>query len=210
MLFCYFIAQSRPELEHGPYRTLEGAPLCFVRHEDLVAAARPWPPGARLAPELMLEYNAVLAAACKLATVLPLRVGTRFRDEAALRVLMAGRRRELLAALERLKDTTEMGLQAPLADQESAYQKAAELARLAQPLDARFQIRSRPAGGTFLEVAHLITRREVEAYRERLKAQGWESTGPRPPFHFLPEFLRLPVRAEQRPRRARRASASQS
>lgn len=210
IFYCYFIARSQPEIENPPYRTLDAAPLWFVRHGDLIAAVRRLPAGTRSTPELMLEYNGVLAAASKRGTVLPLRFGTSFRTEAAVVRLLAGRRTELSEALERLEDKVEMALRLSLPGPDAAREKAAQMAEIGRPLDSWFEVRSNPAGETILEVAHLIDRQEAAGYRQRLKSHAREVWGPRPPLHFLPQFLRMPVQAERGAGRARRGSAERA
>ena len=207
MLYCYFIARSQPEIENVSYRTLHEAPLYFVRRQDLIVAVRELPAGTRSTLELMLEYNAVLAAASKHATVLPLRFGTSFRGEAGVVHLLAGRGVELSAALERLEGKAEMGLRVSLPEGEDASRRAAEIAEISKPLDCWMEAQPNPAGGTLLELAHLILRQEAEGYRQRIKPHGLKVTGPHPPFHFLPQFLRLPVQAERRAGRGRSAAA---
>ncbi|MBI3666001.1 MAG: GvpL/GvpF family gas vesicle protein [Acidobacteria bacterium] len=205
MLYCYFIARSDPEVERLSFRTLSAAGVDFVREQDLVAATRRVPPGTRSTPELMLEYNAVLTAASKRATVLPLRFGSSFRSETTVARLLADRRPELLHALDRLEGKAEMSVRVRLKSEDSANARVAEINETCRPLDSWFEVQENPAGGSILEMAHLIERRSAEEYRQRLEPQAVEVSGPRPPFHFLPQFLRMPVRAE---RSARRSEAS--
>ncbi|HYM12440.1 MAG TPA: GvpL/GvpF family gas vesicle protein [Bryobacterales bacterium] len=206
MLYAYFIARAGPQIENLLYRTLHEAPVQFVHERDLVAAVRLLGAGKRSTPQLMLEHGAVLATAWRRATVLPLRFGTSFRTEAAVGHLLAARGAELAAALERLDGKAEMGVRLRLAEDQNAQLRAADIAELARPLDSRMEVRAEPSGGRILELAHLIDRREAAEYRERMARQAIEVLGPRPPFHFLPQFLRIPVRAELRaqgaPRRA--------
>ena len=136
MLYCYFIARSQPEVEQLSFRTLSAASLDFVREQELVAATRRAPPGTRSSPELMLEYNAVLAAASKRATVLPLRFGSSFRNEGAVVRLLAERHMELLRALDRLEGMAEMGLRVRLEGKESAGERVAAINEICAPLDS--------------------------------------------------------------------------
>jgi len=207
MLCCYFISRANPDIENLPNRTQAARNLSFVRGQDLIAAVRRWPAGARFTPQLMLEYNAVLAAASKVSCVLPLRFGSSFRGEAAILRLLAGRRRELLGALDRLQDKAEMDLRLRLSPNEGAHGTVAGLNEIYRPLDCWSEVRSNPAGERILEVAHLILGREAAAYRQRLADRPIEITGPWPPFHFLPQFLRMPVRAEHGSARAASAAA---
>ena len=206
MLYCYFIARSQPEIEPLSFRTLSAASVDLVREQELVAATRRGPVAARSTLELMLEYSAVLAAAWKQATVLPLRFGTSFRSETAVLRLLAERRKDLLGALDRLAGKAEMSLRVGLAGQ-SASRMVEEIHEICRPLDSRFEVRTNPAGETVLEIVHLVERRSAAEYRQRLTSHAIEVAGPRPPFHFLPQFLRLPVGRERSARRGRDASS---
>ncbi len=207
MLYCYFIARSKPEIESLSYRTLQDAPILFVRYQELAAAGRWLPAGTRSTPELLLEHAGVLATASKRVAVLPLRFGTSFRTESAVVHLLADRGPELLAALDRLDGKAEMGLRVPLAAGEDAQSRAAEIAEIGRPLDIWAESGPRPAGPAVLELAHLIDRRDADAYRQRVQPYALDVAGPRYPFHFLPRFLRMPVRTERRSTRARSATA---
>ncbi len=207
VLHCYFLARWEPELEQRTSQALPGAVLSFVRRQELVAAARWWPAGRRAAPELILEYNAALAAASNLATVLPWRFGTCFPSESAIATFLEERRAELLAALDRLEGKVEMTLRGPLEPGATADERADRIRQTLRPLESRFEVQTNARGEAVLEITHLVERQDVAAYRERLEGQALEASGPRAPFHFLPQFLRLPVRSERRAGRARSAAA---
>ena len=196
MLFCYFIARAGAGVE-----TL---PLTFVRHEDLVAGVRRHTGGARATPERMLEYKAILAAASQRATVLPLRFGTSFASEAAVAQLLAARSGQLAAALERLDGKVEMTVRVRLEPGESAARRTAEISEAAQALETWSEVQTDRTGRRLVEMAHLIARSQTGQYRRGLAGQEFEVTGPWPPLHFLPQFLRLPMRVE----RGRRATGS--
>ena len=206
MLQVYFIARSHPEIETASYRTFDQVPLTFVRHEGLIAAIRALASGARPTPERMLEYNGIVAAASKRATVLPVRFGAGYRSEAAVARLLAERGRELLEALDRLEGKAELGLRVILDTPEQAREQAAGLARHGSALETWHEIHQDLAGRTILEVALLVSGAEVPACRERLQAEAGEVTGPWPPRHFLPYFLRAPVASERRSIRGRAAA----
>ncbi len=207
MFYCYFIAREEPDIEKLPYRTLHGTPLHFLRRGELVAAVRALPAGSRSSPQLMLEHSAVLATASKRATVLPLRFGTSFKSESGVVQLLAARGPEILAALERLDGKAEMGLRISLAEDASAQKQAAEISEACRPLDSWMEVRTDAAGGKALELAHLIRLADLESYRKSVKPYAAEVTGPRPPFHFLPQFLRWPVKTERRSGRGAKASS---
>ena len=52
----------------------------------------------------------------------------------------------------------------------------------------------------------LVSGAEVRACRERLQAEAGDVTGPWPPRHFLPQFLRVPVASDRRSMRVRTAA----
>jgi hypothetical protein len=198
MLWCYFIARAQAEVETVSYRTLEGRPLSFIRSQELVAAARKLPVRTRSTPELMLEYNAVLLAASRRAAVLPLPFGARFRDEHAVVGLLEERRSELLGALGKLDGKAEMVLRVPLEAGADARALASEVSGIRLPLDTWFAVRFNAAGESLLELAHLIERADADEHRLRFERHRIDVSGPWPPFHFLPRFLRAPVGTERR------------
>ena len=163
MLQVYFIARSHPEIETASYRTLDRAPLTFVRHEGLIAAVRALASRTRPTPEHMLEYNGIVAAALRHATVLPVRFGAGYRSVAAVARLLAQRGRELLQALDRLEGKAELGLRLILETPEQAREQAAGLARYGSALEMWHEIHPDPAGRTVLEVALLVSGAEIPA-----------------------------------------------
>jgi hypothetical protein len=60
-------------------------------------------------PDRLREHDGVVRAALRIETPLPLRFGTAFADEAALRAVLAERAAELLTSLERVRGRVEMG-----------------------------------------------------------------------------------------------------
>jgi hypothetical protein len=202
VLHAYFIARHQPEIETAAYGTLDGVSLSFVRCGNLVAAVRPTAPAARLGLERILEYNGIVAAASKLVTVLPLRLGARFRSESALRELLLDRSRELTEALDRLEGKAELLLRVPAAADEALHHKqAAGIAAIGKTLDFWFEVQASGDGRSILEIALLIERAQAGSCRARLRGYD-DVTGPWPPLHFLPKFLRAPVRAERKARTA--------
>jgi hypothetical protein len=158
----------------------------------------------RATPEQMLDHNAVVGAASRRMTILPLPFGASFRSEAAVVQLLAARAGELSAALERLEGKLEMTVRVRLAEGESAAAKVREIGEGVRALETWSEVRVGRSGERVVEVAHLLTRAQAADYRKRMAERGLEVTGPLPPVHFLPQFLRMPVRAE----RGRRATAS--
>jgi hypothetical protein len=204
MLYCYFIARSQGQVETLSLPTLHSSAVDYVRCDDLMAAVRHLPAGSRLSPQLMLEHSSVLGAAAKLTTVLPLRFGTTFRSEAALVQLLAARAPELLGALQRLEGKAEMVLRVSLAEGEDGAARTASIAEICHPFDSRHELHKTltaaeaSPGPAVLEIAHLIDRGDADEYRRRVAGLGADVIGPRPPFHFLPQFLRMAVGSESR------------
>ena len=186
MLSCYFIARAGAAVEK--------LPLDLVRQGELVAAVGPAAASPRATPAQMLEYNAVLGAASKRAAILPLRFGTIFRNEAAVTQFLAARAGELGATLERLDGKAEMTVRVKLEAGESAARRVAELGELARALETWSEVRT-DRSRRVVELAHLIVRSQAADYRRRLAGEGLEVSGPWPPLHFLPQFLRMPVRS---------------
>ncbi|HZS51276.1 MAG TPA: GvpL/GvpF family gas vesicle protein [Bryobacterales bacterium] len=202
MLYCYFIARSGPELQKVSYRTVHPGPICFVQQHDLLTAVRALPPGSRSTLPLMLEHNLVLSAASEQAAILPMPFGTAVSAEETLAQLLEARRAEILEALDRLGGKAEMALRITLRPDEDPQDRAGQIAGICQPLQQWFEVRPDGSGEAVLEIAHLIHRQEADQYRKRLETQAAKVNGPRPPFHFLPPFLRKPVKSESRPGRA--------
>jgi hypothetical protein len=173
---------------------VERLPLHFVRHADLLAAVGRPGGGVRPTPVEMLEFNAVLAAASKRATILPLRFGTSFPNEAAVVQLLAARAGELGAALERLDGRVEMTVRVRLEAGESAAARLAQIRERVEAQETWSEVRTDRAGQRVVELAHLMARPEEAEYRRRLGGEGLEVSGPWPPVHFLPQFLRMPMR----------------
>jgi len=196
MLSCYFIARGGAALETQAVE--------WVRHGDLVAAVRRLGRGGRPTPGQMLDHTAVVAAAARRMTVLPFPFGTAFQSEGAVAQLLAARAGELEAALERLDGKVEMTVRVRLAEKESAASRVAGIGEEVRALETWSEVRTGRSGERMLEVAHLVARPQAAEYRKRMAERGMEVTGPWPPMHFLPAFLRMPVRAE----RARRATGS--
>ena len=205
MIYCYFIARSQPQLEDLALPTLATS-IHYVRHKDLIAAVRPVP-ATRSTPQLMLEHTAVLSSALKRATVLPLRFGASFRSDSAVQHLLDSRRTELASALDRLEGKAEMVIRVRLAAGEDARRRADEIRELCHPLDASMDVQPAKSGEALLEVVHLIERVDAHKYRERAGSLAVNVIGPRPPYYFLPRFLRLGAQRERQGKLSRAASA---
>ena len=90
----------------APVRLVESAGLgLWISDQRL-----PDRPGDDRGAGRLREHDAVVRAALETATPLPLRFGTRLRDEGAAEALLAERAAEFAAALERVAGRVEMGI----------------------------------------------------------------------------------------------------
>ncbi|MEW5930723.1 MAG: GvpL/GvpF family gas vesicle protein [Gemmatimonadota bacterium] len=109
MILHAYCIRAAGEPPPGPdVRGIGGAEVGVVEAEGLCAwvsrlDARPEP-----APDRLREHDAVVRAALRAATPLPLRFGAAFADEQALRAVLAERADELRAGLERVRGRVEM------------------------------------------------------------------------------------------------------
>ncbi len=119
-------------------------------------------------PDRLREHDGVVRAALRTATPLPLRFGTAFADEAALRAVLAERAEELLAWLERVRGRVEMG--AALGWDAAAARERV----LARRPDLRPALEKPATGRAYLEARRrehgleAALREEAEALLERL------------------------------------------
>ena len=109
MILHAYCIRAAGEPPPGPEtRGIGGAEVGVVEAEGLCAWAsrldsRPGPD-----PDRLREHDAVVRAALRTATPLPLRFGALFADETALRAVLAERADELRASLERVRGRVEM------------------------------------------------------------------------------------------------------
>ncbi len=111
MILHAYCIRAAGEPPPGPeVRGIGGAEVVAVEAADGMSA---WvsrldaPPAPE--PDRLREHDAVVRAALRTETPLPLRFGAAFEDEAALRAALAERRAELRASLERVRGRVEMG-----------------------------------------------------------------------------------------------------
>ena len=192
MLYLYAITEDpRAPDERG----LHGAPLRSIGEHRLFAIAsehaeKPADAGV----DDLWAHEAVVEAAMKLGSVLPVRFGTTLLDELAVGALLRRRRVELKDALARVRDRVELGVRAlappaetPAATPDrdvgpgTAYmlgrleeqrRAAAAAARIHEPLAALAcesvrNAKAAPAAG--LNVAYLVDRDRVDAFRARVE-----------------------------------------
>jgi hypothetical protein len=110
MILHAYCIRAAGEPPPGPeVRGIGGAGVLAVDEAGVSAWASRLdsPPAAE--PDRLREHDGVVRAALRTATPLPLRFGTAFADEAALRAVLAERAAELLASLERVRGRVEMG-----------------------------------------------------------------------------------------------------
>lgn len=109
MILHAYCIRAAGEPPPGPEtRGIGGAEVGVVEAEGLMAwvsrlDSRPEPE-----PDRLREHDAVVRAALRAATPLPLRFGAVFADEQALRAVLAERADELRATLERVRGRVEM------------------------------------------------------------------------------------------------------
>jgi hypothetical protein len=109
MILHAYCIRAAGEPPPGPdVRGIGGAEVGVVEAEGLTAwasrlDARPGPE-----PDRLREHDAVVRAALRTATPLPLRFGAVFADEQALRAVLAERADDLRAGLERVRGRVEM------------------------------------------------------------------------------------------------------
>lgn len=115
-LYCYGVAAAR-DAEHQLGRGLDGKPVRTVVHGDLAALVSEAPGSVRAKRRDLLAHFEVLETAFEHGTVLPLRFGIVFDDEAALvDDFLAPRQKELAKLLHELRDRVELRVTAHYRD----------------------------------------------------------------------------------------------
>ncbi|HEV2736857.1 MAG TPA: GvpL/GvpF family gas vesicle protein [Longimicrobiaceae bacterium] len=110
MILHAYCIRAAGEPPPGPeVRGIGGAEVVLVDEAGMSAwvSRLDAPPAPE--PGRLREHDAVVRAALRTATPLPLRFGTAFADEGALRAVLGERAAELLASLERVRGRVEMG-----------------------------------------------------------------------------------------------------
>jgi len=112
MIWVYGIC-DRPDMPLPRRRGLAQAPLDGVREGELLAviSRHVHPPGDP-ALDTMWVHERVVERIMADRAVLPMRFGSKLPDEGALRDMLAARREEFVAALERVRGRLEVGVRA--------------------------------------------------------------------------------------------------
>src|SRR2546421_180113 len=134
-LYCYGVVSADAAASQAG-TGLGGASVEPVRFRELAALTSPVPPGQVRAKRAdLLRHFDVLGTAFEHGTVVPLRFGIVFDDEAALaRDFLEPRRDELLGLLRKLRDRVELRVTA-------YYREDAILAELAAEQAARIDFK---------------------------------------------------------------------
>jgi hypothetical protein len=110
MIYAYGIAEPTPGLPPSR-RGIGGATLRVLETSDLaVVYSRHRSLRPRPSPALVLQHERVLEAVMARAPVLPLRFGAQLDTADQLAEAVAGRRRELRSALDRVRGRVEIGV----------------------------------------------------------------------------------------------------
>jgi Gas vesicle synthesis protein GvpL/GvpF len=216
VIYAYGIADPTPGLPPG-HRGIGGAALRILETNGLAVvysrhrSLRPHP-----TPELVLAHERVLEAVMAHGPVLPMRFGTQLDSTDRLADAVAGRRRELLSALDRVRGCVELGVRVlpndppPTRAQSSpsgrdyvlslaAAQRrnervAADIHGPLQALASASVVRERSTSPAVMVAAYLVDARRVESFRRRageLAANHRDIsiavTGPWPPYSFTGE-----------------------
>lgn len=180
-----------PQPEQPPLRLVESGRLAAV---CAPAAER------ELTPEALWEHERLVEALLEERDLLPVRYGTRVRDEEEAARTLGEREAELAEALDRVRGAVELSVRAigdrpPPASGTEFIRGRAEIAALHERLSllARDSAR-RPArgAGELLRAAYLVDRTAVDEFArvvERLQDESDGSlkllcTGPWPPYSF--------------------------
>jgi Gas vesicle synthesis protein GvpL/GvpF len=112
VIWVYAICE-RPELPPPRRRGLEQAPLDGVREGELLAviSRHTHPPGDP-ALDALWAHERVVERLMADRAVLPMRFGSKLADDDALHAVLAARRQEFLAALDRVRGRVEVGVRA--------------------------------------------------------------------------------------------------
>lgn len=150
--------------------------------------------GARgLAPEDLWRHEAVVEALMAVRDLLPVRFGTRLADPAAAQAVLAERRDELLAALDRVRGAAELAVRV-VAVPGAEVDAATAIADVHPPLAAlaRASAVRRGTGPDLLRGAYLVdcgavasATRLIAGLDDALPRLRLLCTGPWPPYSFV-------------------------
>jgi len=212
VLYVYAITDSLAQprgtgLGEAPLQRIESRPLAGIASEHAV------PP--ELDEKVLWEHEQVVENLMSMGAILPLRFGSSVEHAEALIAMLAERREEFLAALERVRGAVEISVRAEVsvapteappprpqsgtayllrrAEEERRERDAAELVH--QPLAALARGCVPPASThdrRQFKAAYLVEESGVEAFGNRvgelntdLEGVRISSTGPWPPYSFV-------------------------
>jgi hypothetical protein len=214
VLYVYAITDSLAQprgmgLQGVPLQRIESRPLAGIASEHAVVP--------ELDEEMLWEHEQVVESLMSVATILPLRFGSSVNSAEALIAMLAERREEFLAALQRVRGAVEISVRAEVsvdpvesaparprtgtayllrrAEEERRERDAAE--QVHRPLAALAKGCVPPAGThdrRQFKAAYLVEESGVEAFGNRvgelnadLEGVRVSSTGPWPPYSFVGE-----------------------
>jgi hypothetical protein len=173
-LYCYGVTSAR-DAAPPSVGGLDGKPVRPIVHRELAALVGEAPAGLRARRRDLLAHFDVLGTAFERGTVLPLRFGIVFDDEAALvREFLDPRHDELVSLLRELRDCVELRVSAQ-------YREDAILAEAVRqnPRIARLREETRGVSGkhpALVELGELVaaevqarTARDARSLLERLR-----------------------------------------
>ena len=176
----------------GPPGRLPEASLRAVRCNGLAAICGPADEEQDLSSEALWRHEELVEALMEERDVLPVRFGTRLADESEAVEELRVRRRELHAALDRVRGAVELAIRAHGAEDDAAPSRAESLHRSLSDLAREAAVRSPAEGPELLRAAYLVDREAVDrfvALVRRLDAGDPElellCTGPWPPYTFV-------------------------
>lgn len=195
---------------------LGGAPLQRIESGQLAGVVSEHAVAPELDEEVLWDHERVVEELMSLATILPLRFGSRVERAETLIETMAERREEFLDALERVRGAVEISVRAELpapraegpprrprsgtaylrqrAERERRERDAAELVHRPLATLARRCTPARPRDPRQFKAAYLVEEAGVEAFGNRvgelnadLEGVRVSCTGPWPPYSFVAE-----------------------
>jgi hypothetical protein len=179
-------APEEPGLEGRRLRRLDEPPLgALVSDQTLPSGDEAQ---AHYAFESVLER-----LVCTTAAIVPARFGTVASDDEQIREMLAGRRNELVAALERVRGAVELAVHldgseqfSPLASSGAAFRRHLRRRRRREAFEAAtaglFRERTEVAGSS---TGYLVEADHVERFRAAASETGAWVTGPMAPFSFV-------------------------
>jgi gas vesicle protein GvpL/GvpF len=195
---------------------LDGAPLRRIESGQLAGLVSEHAVAPELDEEVLWAHEQVVEELMSLATILPLRFGSRVERAETLIETMAERREEFLAALERVRGAVEISVRAELpalrtddpprrpqsgtaylrqrAERERRERDAAELVHRPLATLARRCAPARARDPRQFKAAYLVEQAGMEAFGDRvgelndgLEGVRVSCTGPWPPYSFVAE-----------------------